>query len=243
MNIAIIDDTATDRFLLSKFLKCYFEESNSVFDFHIFEFESGESFFDAYSHTTFDLLFIDYFMFGMSGMDVARQVRNTDSNCAIFFTTSSPDYAIESFLVKASGYLLKPYKYEEFSQLVDLCDIMKQYVTNPFVDYMDGKNVSRIFVSDIIACSADGHYVNVSSKQRGILKIRSSFDAFSSPLLSFPQFLVTSRGYLVNMDYVKEIEDCDFVLENGDHIPITKKSKTEIKGIYEKYLFSKGALG
>lgn len=241
MNIAIIDDTATDRFLLSTFLNRYFEENNSELEFHIFEFESGENFFHTYSHTTFDLLFIDYYMFGMSGMDVAKRVRSTDSNCAIFFTTSSPDYAIESYLVKASGYLLKPYKYEDFSPLLDLCDIMKQYAANQFVDYMDGKNVARLFISDIISCTTDGHYINVASKKKGMLKIRSSFDAFSSPLLAFPQFLVTCRGYLVNMDYVKGIEDCDFIMENDCHIPITKKSKTEIKGAYQKYLFSKEA--
>ena len=101
MNIAIIDDTATDRILLSTFLKRYMEENNIKSHFHIYEFESGEDFFASYSHTMFDFLFIDYYMHGMSGMDVAKKVRNADDSCAIFFTTSSPDHAIESFLVKA----------------------------------------------------------------------------------------------------------------------------------------------
>lgn len=241
MNIAIIDDTATDRTLLSAFLKRYVEENASKSDFHIYEFESGEDFFATYTNTMFDLLFIDYFMHGMSGMDVAKKVRNTHSNCAIFFTTSSPDYAIESFLVKASGYLLKPYKYEDFFQLLNLCDTIKQNIANPFVEYQDGKNSYRLFLSDIISGTTSGHYVIVSLRDKEDLRIRSSFDAFSAPLLSYPQFLITCRGYLINMDYVRSVEDCDFVMENNSYIPITKKIKTEIKGTYQKYQFSKTA--
>lgn len=241
MNIAIIDDTATDRTLLSAFFKLYVKENASESDFHIYEFESGEDFFATYAHTMFDLLFIDYYMHGMSGMEVAKKVRNTGNNCAIFFTTSSPDYAIESFLVKASGYLLKPYKYADLFQLLNLCDTLKQYIVNPFVEYQDGKNSHRLFLSDIISCSTSGHYVIVSLKNKENLRIRSSFDAFSAPLLSYPQFLITCRGYLINMDYVSSVEDCDFVMKNNSCIPITKKIKTDIKGTYQKYQLLKTA--
>lgn len=241
MNIAIIDDTATDRTLLSAFLKRYLKKSVPKCEFHIYEFESGEAFFSTYAHTMFDLLFIDYYMHGMSGMEVAREVRSTNHSCAIFFTTTSPDYAIESFLVKASGYLLKPYKYAELFQLLNLCDVLQQYAAKPFVEYRDGKNNYRLFLSDIISCTTNGHYVIISLKDREYLRIRSSFDAFSTPLLSYPQFLITCRGYLINMDYVSSVEDCDFIMKNNASIPITKKNKTEIKGIYEKYQFLKTA--
>lgn len=241
MNIAIIDDTATHRTILSAFLKRYIYENALQSNFSIYEFESGEDFFTTYSQTMFDILFIDYYMHGMSGMDVARKVRGTDNNCAIFFTTSSPDHAIESFLVKASGYLLKPYKYENFCQLLDLCDSLTQYICNPFVEYQDGKNTHRLLVSDIISCTSSGHYVIVSLKDKEDLKLRSSFDAFSTPLLNYPQFLITCRGFLVNMDYIRSIDTCDFIMENNSYIPITKKSKKEIKDSYKKYLLSKRA--
>ena len=241
MNIAIIDDTATDRTLLSAFFKRYMKETLAKCDFHIHEFESGEDFFAAYTHTLFDLLFIDYYMHGMSGMEVAKKVRSENNSCAIFFTTSSPDYAVESFLVKASGYLLKPYKYAELFQLLNLCDILKQYDSNPFVDYQDGKNNYRLFLSDIISCRTRGHYVIVSLKGKEDLRIRSSFDAFSAPLLPYPQFLITCRGYLINMNYVSSVKDYDFIMSNNSCIPITKKAKNEVKGIYQKYQFSKTA--
>lgn len=244
MNIAIIDDTATDRILLSYFLERYLLEHHFQNFTHITEFESGEDFFESYQHTTFDMVFVDYYMYGMSGMDVAKRIRSLEDSCAIFFTTATPDYAVESFLVKASGYLLKPYKYEDFCKLLGLCDILKNFIANPYVDYPDGKNHNiRVFLSDLIFCNSTGHYINAQTQSRGALRIRSSFDAFTTPLLEYPQFLVSSRGWLINMDYVETIDKCDFIMKDHSHVPITKKSKTEIKGIYEKYLFSKMALG
>ena len=241
MNIAIIDDSSTDRILLSSFLKRYLKENHVQIPATITEFESGEDFFASYTANYFQIVFIDCYMYGISGMEVAKKLRDREDTCAIFFTTSTPEYAVESFLVKASGYLLKPYKYEDFCKSVNLSDTVKLLVSNPFVEYPDGKNILRLFVSDIIFCNTNGHYIQVVSKSRGNLRFRCSFDAFSTPLLEYPQFLTSCRGHLINMDYVKHIEDCDFIMEDNSHVPITKKSKTEIRGIYENYLFSKMA--
>lgn len=241
MNIAIIDDSATDRTLLSNYLMRYMADKQIPGSITITEFESGEDFFASYSFNSFHIVFIDCYMYGMSGMDVAKKLRNQKDTCAIFFTTSSPEYAVESFLVKASGYLLKPYKYGIFCQSLDLCDTIKLLISNPYVDYPDGKSILRFYISDIICCNTDGHYIEVVCKTKGNIRFRSSFDAFSTPLLEYPQFLISCRGHLINMDYVKNIEDCDFIMEDDTHVPITKKLKTEIKGSYERYLLSKVA--
>lgn len=241
MNIAIIDDTATDRLLLLHFLQRFLEENHIWQACTIQEFESGEDFFQCFPKTSFDLIFIDYYMLGMCGMDVAQKIRSTDTDCALFFTTSSPDYAIQSFLVKASGYLLKPYKYEDFCSLLKLCDTIKSFLSNPFVEYSHGKQTIRLLVSDIIHCTTEGHYINIVLKSQPPLHIRSTFDAITTPLLQYPQFLVSCRGSLINMDYVKEIQDCDFVMCEGTLIPIAKKSKSEISNVYRKYIFTKSA--
>ena len=239
MNIAIIDDTATDRLLLLHFLQRFLKETHICQPCNIQEFESGEEFFQCFPATPFDLVFIDYYMMGMCGMDVAQKIRQTDAQCALFFTTSSPDYAIESFLVKASGYLLKPYKYEHFCSLLKLCDTVKSFLCNPYVEYCHGKNTIRLLVSDIIHCTTQGHYVDIALKGKQPIHFRSTFDNIATPLLQYPQFLVSCRGALINMDYVKEIQDCDFVMCDATLIPITKKAKCDITNTYRRYLLAK----
>ncbi|MDE6313616.1 MAG: LytTR family DNA-binding domain-containing protein [Lachnospiraceae bacterium] len=238
MNIAIIDDTATDRLLLFHFLLRFMKENHIEQACNIQEFESGEDFFQCFPKTGFDLIFIDYYMMGMCGMDVAQKIRKIDTECALFFTTTCPDYAVESFLVKASGYLLKPYKYEHFCSLLKLCDIIKSFLSNPFVEYPYGKQTVRLLISDIIHCTTEGHYINIALKKQPLVHVRSTFDAIAAPLLQYPQFVVSCRGSLINMDHVKKIQDCDFVMCEGTLIPIAKKSKSEIISIYRKYIFT-----
>ena len=47
-------------------------------------------------------------MEGLSGMEVARLVRDANAQAAILFLTNSPSYAIEGYSVGALDYILKP---------------------------------------------------------------------------------------------------------------------------------------
>ena len=57
----------------------------------------------------------------LSGMETARELRLTDSAVKIIFLTSSPEFALESYDVKAEGYLLKPVSYEKIKKTLDDC--------------------------------------------------------------------------------------------------------------------------
>ena len=63
----------------------------------------------------FDLLLLDIEMPGLTGLEVARKIRETDKNCAILFLTGFDkfDYARQAISVRAMDYLLKPYNEQE----------------------------------------------------------------------------------------------------------------------------------
>ena len=52
---------------------------------------------------------------GLTGLEVARKIRETDRNCAILFLTGFDkfDYARQAISVRAMDYLLKPYNEQE----------------------------------------------------------------------------------------------------------------------------------
>ena len=52
---------------------------------------------------------------GLTGLEVARKIRETDKNCAILFLTGFDkfDYARQAISVRAMDYLLKPYNEQE----------------------------------------------------------------------------------------------------------------------------------
>lgn len=83
----------------------------------LLEFERGESFLAAEKEQRFTVAFLDIYMHGISGMDAAKELRKTDADCLLVFTTTSTDHAPEGFQVRALHYLVKPFS-EELSALL-----------------------------------------------------------------------------------------------------------------------------
>lgn len=78
MNTAILDDLKTDRDILRQELSDYMSQNH--FDCKIYEYDSGEQFLKDFEPGRFDLVFLDIYMDGMTGMEVAREIYRSDKN-------------------------------------------------------------------------------------------------------------------------------------------------------------------
>ena len=117
MNIAIIDDISTDAEALKNIAVSYFEKKQIRAE--ICHFFSAEEFFEDYQPGKFQILFLDIYMDGMTGMEAARRIRRQSDNCILVFVTTSSDFAVESYDVGASYYLLKPFQPEKLCSILD----------------------------------------------------------------------------------------------------------------------------
>ena len=52
-------------------------------------------------------------------MEAARRIRRQSDNCILVFVTTSSDFAVESYDVGASYYLLKPFQPEKLCSILD----------------------------------------------------------------------------------------------------------------------------
>lgn len=112
MNIAILDDSKEDLQQIRNVVSSYYESRNTQANIRLFS--SAESFFKKYSPGVYDLVIMDIYMDTMTGMDAARKLREADDPAALIFITSSDSYAVESYDVRASYYLLKPFDPENY---------------------------------------------------------------------------------------------------------------------------------
>ena len=103
MRIAIVDDISEERTLLRNRLESQFSRRNVHVD--IFEYENGETFLTAAKECPFTVVFLDIYMNGSNGIDTAKELRRSDTDCLLIFTTTSTDHALEGFQVRALHYL------------------------------------------------------------------------------------------------------------------------------------------
>ena len=117
MRIAIVDDLAAERTLLKGRLEWQLQRRNVQAD--ILEYENGEIFLEAARKAPFTAAFLDIYMDGMTGMEAAKKLRKTDTDCLLVFITTSTDHALEGFQVRALHYLVKPFTEADIDALTD----------------------------------------------------------------------------------------------------------------------------
>jgi len=83
--------------------------------------ESGEKALDIIADRHFDILLVDIKMEGMSGLDLLKQIRETDPDTAVIMITAygSISTSIEAMKNGASDYLLKPFDPNELGILIE----------------------------------------------------------------------------------------------------------------------------
>ena len=231
MNIAVIEDNIADSDAICSYLKAYFKENSFVGT--IKSFSSGEDLLDAFSPGCFDLLILDIYLPGMSGIDVARRIREIDRDCMLVFITISPDFAMDGFQVQAAGYVVKPITRQKMADAMHACRFLFERNSRAIELPVGVRNV-RIPVADLI-------YVEVKNRdtifhmKEGELKARMPLDAVEKSLGGTP-FLRCNRSFIINMRHVDKMLRDDFLMCNGNLIPIRKNNRNEIKIEMAKFI-------
>ena len=207
MRFAIVDDLDTERTLLKERLARQLRQRGT--EAELLEFDSGEAFLAAEKERRFTAAFLDIYMEGLSGMDAARELRKTDTDCLLVFTTTSTDHALEGFQVRAFHYLVKPFSETELSGLLDEM-LSKLPRPEPILTVkVDGSDI-RLRYRDIISAEHFAHMINIRTTAGKTLATRQSFKAFTEPLKKDPRFFVCGRGAIINMENAADFQAAAF---------------------------------
>ena len=87
MRIAIVDDISEERTLLRNRLESQFSRRNVHTD--ILEYENGETFLTAAKECPFTVVLLDISMNGSNGIDTAKELRRSDTDCLREYETFS----------------------------------------------------------------------------------------------------------------------------------------------------------
>ncbi|WP_298756801.1 LytTR family DNA-binding domain-containing protein [uncultured Psychroserpens sp.] len=174
------------------------------------------------------VIFLDINMPNLSGTQLAKLI---PSNCHIIFTTAYPEYAVESYNLNATDYLLKPITYQRFFKAVDKVSIalkketeLKNRSTKPTIIVKSGYEKHQISIDDILYLEKDGNYMVYHTLKKKIL----ARETVSAALERLPKtFIRTHKSYVVTLNNITSIEK-DNVIINSKKIPISKTYKEDL---------------
>jgi len=171
----------------------------------------------------------------VNGVELARQVRLQDPDIPIVFVTSSRDFAVDSYEVRATHYLLKPVTTKGVDEALERCrEAMGK--GRRYLEVTVGYSTERVFVSDLVWAESFGKRVTLHLTQ-GTMET-------STPLATIldqggPSLLRCHRSYVVNMDHVSRTQGKSFCMVTGDEVPIRTNGAGKVIDDYRTYLFNR----
>lgn len=236
--IAICDDSSEELEMLYSLLNLY--RSEKLPNLQIQTFHSGFSLLDALEcGERFDVILLDIIMPGENGMNIARKIRKNNSEIKIIFLTSSPEYAVESYEVKADNYLLKPVPKEKFFSAIDNClETLDEKQDSGFIIHTGANGYTRILYCKLMYGEAMRKSVNLHLTDHTVISSVMTFTELTNILDASPDFIKPHRSYIVNMHHIKNVTKTEIIMTNGDLIPIPKNHYTEVSKIFLNFAFA-----
>jgi len=183
----------------------------------------------------FDIYCLDIILPGFTGIEAAKEIRRFDKAAPIIFFSSSPEYALESYSVRAVNYVLKPLTKEKvfvaFDEILDQISEKKEEAI--IVKSKDG--IQRILVTNLVFAEVIGRQVFYHLRSGKIIECSDSFSCVSCNLLKYRRFIKPHRAFIVNMQYIDSIQHNSITLQTLSSIPIAQGKSREIRQQYLDY--------
>lgn len=239
MNIAICDDEPHASQHLVELLHMY--EIQHDYEFKITTFHSAIEFQNIYKTTgQYDMVFLDVEMPELSGLELARGIRNLpDSSVKIIFTSNYPQYMQDSFNVNAFQYLQKPITlnqlHEQFHRITNELQLnASSYISIKNSDIEELLPINEIIYIETIKREKDKLlYVCKNKALTGSGKIIELEQQLQSYHFSSPH-----RGILVNLQAIHFITTDTIEMVNGTILPLSRRKEKEFRQHFHKILLS-----
>ena len=233
MRIALCDDQRSQLEYLRSMILAWKDEGTSVCCY-----DNGDDLIRAHAATPFDIIFLDVLMPLFSGMETAKELRQSDRAVKLVFLTTSADYAVEAFSVKASNYLLKPLDPDALHRCLD--ELHQELHASARKICVHGIHaIHQIPVEDI-------EYIESQNKR--ILFVLSGGKTILSgdPLYTYEKkltledgFFKCSRSFIVNIHQIETFMAKEIRTRSGARIPISRSCHREFEDAYFSVLFGK----
>lgn len=191
---------------------------------HITQYHSAEALLFAYdADKRVDILLLDIELPGLSGVELAREVRQSDRQLQIVFVSGYSEYLADGYEVEALHYLLKPVDEQKLFAVLDRAlERLDARGRSLLVDGDEG--LYRLPLAEIRWLEVQGNYVTIHAGRDYTL--RKPLKELE-PLLD-ESFFRTGRSFLVNLHFVKQVTHTQVILTDASTVPLSRRRYDDI---------------
>lgn len=202
----------------------------------MYQYTNGDDLLLSHKTECMDLILLDVVMPLLNGIDTVRELRNDNQMVPVIFLTSSKEFAVESYDVKAFHYLIKPVSEEKLFSVLD--DFLRT-ISKPEETFTAQTSMGfcKIVFADVDYLEAQNKQVNVSLSNGNVIAIRELFSKCEEIFSLEKGFFKCHRSYIVNLNHIEEFTKNQITLCNHITVPISRNRYVEFKETYFNHMF------
>lgn len=242
LRIAICDDSESDLSIVRQGVEDYLSAQDGLCG-RLEVFSSPSAMLDALSQgAAWDVALLDVYMPGLLGTEVARELAAQLKDLRFLFLTTSADFAVEAFALGAVHYLVKPFTREQlFAALDRAVGDFSRRERRSLLLHLENGSTRSVPLEDIQYIESVGRCRVVHTAQEELAEhqqiLSALFDRLSA--LSPGQFILPSRGYIVNQDAILTITTGSILLQGGVSVPLRRGDFRRTRNAYFQWTFRK----
>ena len=180
----------------------------------------------------FDIVFLDIYMPGKNGIDVAGALREISPTTSIVFVTTSQDHAVNAFSLAAIHYLVKPVSAGDVAEVFRRFDALHPH-HREFISFPERRGKQTVFLDQICYLTSANHAVEISLVDGRQIKVWMPLNEIIQKLGK--SFLKINRGIVVNMDCIEQMGTDRCVLLDGKEFFLAVRERSAICAAYNDY--------
>ncbi len=225
MDILIYEDDKNFAIKLKKDILNYFKE----YDYNVKIEIIDENF---YYENNADIIFMDIFLLNKSGIQIAQNIKKSNSNVIIIFMSNRNDLVFNTLSIGIFQFIRKNNYEIDFPRVMhDLHEYIKNYLYYVIIK-INGRN-KKIYISNIKYIISIGKEVMINCYNE-VITYKSTLQQALYTINS-KKIIQIQRSLAINLDYVSDFEKWEFITEEGT-FKIGRKYQKRSLEQYEDFL-------
>lgn len=234
INIAVCDDEVTSlEYIKSKIIIISKELKMCP---KVITYNSGKQVVNAICNKKeiFNILFLDVEMPDISGLEVAKQIREKNTDIVLIFISAYEQYVFHSIEYNPFRYIRKERMEQELPLALKAAYLCIEQNKDKFIIVKTEKGEVCIKRTDIMYYETEGRRIRLYMNTGNSFLLWKTMKGFYQELCD-KNFIRIHSGCVVNTKYIQQYSLYDIILDNGKHLSVSRTRIKEVKSAILHY--------
>ncbi len=185
----------------------------------------------------YDIFVTDIKMRNLSGIDIARKIRDEQKNAIVIFMTSYTKYVYQSFEYAVFRYIRKDHMNEELLPALQAACEKLAVSRRTYIIIKNTQGIQKVKSSDIMYFELENRKCIIYTREERIEAWKNITQLKNELGEEVQLFIEVYRGCLVNKKHIKKVwkNENKLVLDNNIELPISRRKKKVIEETMANY--------